>query len=123
MIEYNKWIEEDCSDFCDGSLIQCTYSFDDKNNIEYWQNYSEYGESNEAVIYCILSTYFTLDGETDYEYEDLDYELYVEWFDNKNSTKELTTAIDNFRNNCIKKWNKLKDENKWIEGENEYERL
>lgn len=109
MIEYNKWIEDDCSDFFDGSLIQYEYYFDDKNSIEYWQNYCEYGEDNDAIIYNILSIYFTVDGETDYEYEDLDYELYIEWFDNKNSAKEFAVAVDKFRCYCIKKYKELKD--------------
>ena len=95
-------------------------------------NKDEVGSLLDAIndTNSYFTTYEYMEQEKDtfhvqyrYDEKDLDYELYVEWFDNKNSTKELTTAIDNFRNNCIKKWNKLKDENKWIEGENEYERL
>ena len=107
-MNYNIWIEDDCSDYFDGSLINCKYYFDNNNGIDYWQSCGKYGEENEACIYCILSVYFHIDNKCYYDYEDLDYVLYVEWFDNEDSTEEFKKATELFRDRCIKQWNKFK---------------
>lgn len=112
-MKYNEWIEDDCTEYeLDGGseLIIYFYYFDDDNFIRYARTCREYTPYGDSVVYYIISVDFVIEDDYYYDYEDLYYELYVEWFDNKNNIEELNDAIDIFRKQCFKQWNKFKEE-------------
>lgn len=111
-IKYNEWCESDWSDECDGTLVKYSYYFNNNNFITYTQTCEEYHPDGDSCVYHIISVLFVIDNEYDYTYEDLYYELYVEWFDNKNCEKELKDSTNKFKTRCIEKWNKLKEDGK-----------
>lgn len=114
-MKYNEWIEDDFTEYeyeGEHELIEYSYYFDDNNYINYWLTCREYTPYNDSDVYIISSIDYVVEKEY-YTWDDLDYELYIEWFDNKDSVKELEDITNILRGKLMVRWNKIKENHKW----------